>query len=174
MTRPVTTTSRAGVETVDDAPRAQVGVGGEGRAETKLGGAADEVVALDVGDVHVEPEPLGQRADGGGQPGRVEPAGVGDDLHAVVQRRAEAFLELGEEGLGVAALRGLGAVAGQDQHRQFGEVVAGEVVEFAAGDHLPHGGVPVAVEARAVADPNWRHDSRSSHHRRRFNQPVGR
>ena len=53
----------------------------------ELGGPADEVVPLDVRDVDVEPEPVGQRAHGGGQPGRIEPAGVGDDLHAAVQRR---------------------------------------------------------------------------------------
>ena len=41
----------AGVEAVDDAPRAEVGVGGERGAEAEFGGPADEVVALDVGDV---------------------------------------------------------------------------------------------------------------------------
>ena len=51
----------AGVEAVDDAPRAEVGVGGERGAEAEFGGPADEVVALDVGDVRVESEPFGQR-----------------------------------------------------------------------------------------------------------------
>ena len=96
----------AAVEAVDDAPRAEVGVGGQrsGRAEPEFGGPRHQVVALDVGDVGVEAEPFGQRAHRGGQAGRVEPAGVGDDPHAVVERGAQALLELGQEGLGVAAV----------------------------------------------------------------------
>ena len=43
-------------------------------------------------------------------------------------------------------------VAAQDQHGEFGQVVAGEVVQLAAGQHLPHRRQPVAVEPRAVAD----------------------
>ena len=105
-----------------------------------------------MGHPHGDAEPLGQRSHSGGQARRVQAAGVGDDPHAPVDRGAQALLELRQEGLGVAAVGRLGPVAGEDQHGQLGEIVAGEVVQFAAGQHLPHRREPVAVEPRAVAD----------------------
>jgi hypothetical protein len=43
-------------------------------------------------------------------------------------------------------------VAAEDEHGQLGEVVAGEDVELAAGEHLADGVEPVAVEPGGVAD----------------------
>ena len=142
----------SGVQAIDDAPRAEVGVGREGCAEAQLSGASYQVIALDVGDVDVEPEPLGQVPHCGGESRGVEAARVADDLDAAFEGKTHALLELRQEGLGVAAVGRLGAVTGQDQHRQFGEVVAGDVVDLATGDHLAHRGMAVAVEARAVGD----------------------
>src|SRR6185437_12466841 len=45
-------------------------------------------------------------------------------------------------------------VPAQDQHGEFGQVVAGEVVDLTAGEHLAHGREPVAVEPGAVRDPD--------------------
>ena len=86
---------------------------------------------------------------------------------------AKALLELGQERLGIAAFGRLGAVAGEDQHGQLGEVVAGQVVEVAAGEHLAHRGEPVAVEARAVADADRVHHVGPPIQRRQP-QPTGR
>ncbi|COW90080.1 Uncharacterised protein [Mycobacterium tuberculosis] len=66
--------------------------------------------------------------------------------------QAQAVLELGQEGLRVAAIGVFHAVATENQHGQLGQVVAGEIVQLAAGQHLAHGGEAVAVEARAVSD----------------------
>src|SRR6476661_9555662 len=77
-------------------------------------------------------------------------------IYAPVGGQPEALLHLGQEGARVAAGGVLRPVATQDQHRQLGEVVAGEDVERPALEHLPDGGPPVAVEARRVADPQRR------------------
>ena len=68
-----------------------------GLPEPQFVGPGQQVVALDVRDVDREAEPRGQRAHRVGQPGRVQPAGVGDDAHALVQGQAEAVLELAQE-----------------------------------------------------------------------------
>ena len=153
-----------GVQAFDDAPGTEVGVGGQqghipGRnaaarrcPESEFVGPRDEVVTLDMGHVHGQSEAVGELAYRGGKRARVQPAGVGDDLHALVQGESERVLQLAQEGLGIAELRILGPVAGQDQHGQFGQVVAGEVVEVTAFEHLPHGRDAVTVEPRAVAD----------------------
>ena len=113
MTRPVTTTSRAVAQALGDAEGAEVGVGGERLAQAELGGALAQVVALDVGDVDVEAELVGERAHGGGEPGRVEPAGVGDDRDAPLEGGAEGRLELAQERLGVAERAVLAAGRGR-------------------------------------------------------------
>ncbi len=142
----------AALEAVDDAPRAEIGVGGQRCPETELACARREVVAFDMGDRGLQPEPFGQRPHRGGKAGRIQPARVRDDSHTLIERGAKALLELGEEGLGVAAVGGLGPVASQNEHGQLGEIVAGDVVEVAAGQHLAHRRVAVAVEPRAVSD----------------------
>ncbi len=142
-------------QAVGDTPRPEVRVGRQRCAESKLLGPSDQVVALHVGDVDRQVEPLGQLPHRDCQPGGVQPARVGDDAHTAIERRAQAVLELHQERLGIAAVGRLGAVAGKDQHGQLGEVVAGQVVQVAAGEHLAHRHQPVAVEARAVADADW-------------------
>src|SRR4029077_10852524 len=69
-----------------------------------------------------------------------------------VVRQAQALLELGQERLGVAAIRVLHPVAAKNQHGQLGQVVTGEVIQLAAGQHLAHRGESVTVEPRAVSD----------------------
>ena len=162
----------AGVQAVHDAPAAEIGVGGQRRAETEFAGAGQQVVTFDMRDVDVEAEAVGQRADGGGQPGGVQSTRIGHDAHAAFAGQAEAFLELGQERLRVAAVGVFHPVAAQDQHRQLGQVVAGQEIEVTTGQHLPHGGVAVAVETRAVADA---HRSRHAHScpSTLTNQPVG-
>ena len=51
------------------------------------------------------PSPVGDLAQRVGEAGRVEAAGVGDDLHAALEREAEAVLDLADEGAGVAERR---------------------------------------------------------------------
>ena len=122
------------------------------RSEAELVGAWPEVVAFDVGDVDVDPERGGELAEPLGEPGRVEPAGVGDDLDAALDGEPERLLHLAQERLGEAERRVLGPVPAEDEHRQLGQVVAGEHVELAAREHLAHRGEAIAVEARCVGD----------------------
>ncbi|SHW48737.1 Uncharacterised protein [Mycobacteroides abscessus subsp. abscessus] len=136
----------AGLQTVHDAPRAEVGVGGQWGAEAELAGTRHEVVALDVCHVDRQPELVGQGAYRCCQAGRIEAAGVGDDLHALVQGQAQRLLQLTQEGLGVAEVGVLGPVPREDQHGQLGEVVAGQVVQLTPGEHLVHRRQPVAIE----------------------------
>ena len=135
-----------------DAGASQVGVGGERSVEAEIGGARAQVVAGDVRDEGVEAEPPGDLDDLLGEAGGVEPAGVDDEAHLLLQQQAEAVLGLAEEGAGVAERGILHLVAPEDEHGQLGEVVAGEHVEGAALEHLAHRGEAVAVEAGAVAD----------------------
>ena len=107
------------------------------------------------------PRPLRHLAQPVGEAGRVEAAGVADDLDAALEREPEAVLELTDEGLRVAQRRVLHRVLAEDQHGQLGEVVAGQDVEalsifLATLEHLAHRGEPVAVEAGAVADASLR------------------
>ena len=159
----------AAVQGRRDAPAAEVGVGRHGwprrggvSSPTRSRTSSPDTAATDG----LQAEPLGQGADGIGAPARVEPARVDDDLDALLEREAEAVLELAEEGRREALGRVLRAGAEQQQHRQLGEVVAGEDVQrplVPAGtvEHLPHGGHAVAVEAGAVADAErGRHDGR--------------
>ena len=121
--------------------------------QPEVGGAAAQVVALDVGDGRVEAEAAGDLAQALGETGGVEAAGVADDADAALERRPEAVLDLAHEGARVAERGVLHRVLAEDQHGQLGEVVAGEDVERAAVEHLAHRAEAVAVEAGAVADP---------------------
>jgi hypothetical protein len=105
---------------------------------------------------------LGRHADAArevaqpfGQPCRVEAAGVDDDLHAGVHREAEALLHLSHERVCVPAVGVLETAHGEDQHGEFGEVVAGQHVNVAAGQHLPGCVEPVTEETRCVGDSEW-------------------
>ncbi|CKS08887.1 Uncharacterised protein [Mycobacterium tuberculosis] len=142
----------AALEAVDDAPCAQVGVGRQWRPQPQFGRPWLQVVAFHVGDLRRNAQARGQRPHRVGQPGGVQATGVGDDAHPAVMGQAQAVLELGQEGLRVAAIGVFHAVATENQHGQLGQVVAGEIVQLAAGQHLAHGGEAVAVEARAVSD----------------------
>jgi hypothetical protein len=111
-----------------------------------------EVVALDVGHGHRQPEAVGQLAYLVRQAARVEATGVGDHLDVPVDAGAQDLLHLGEEGVGPAP-RGVALESlPQDQHGQLGQPVAGEHVDGSAVDHLGRRGQPVAVEAGAVGD----------------------
>ena len=153
---------------LDDAPAAEVGVGRDqvGDVGDRLAGlercralagdelveAAVEVVAGDVGDRRRQPETIGDLGDRLGAAVGVEAAGVGHHLDAAVEAGAHHLLHLGHERRGEAAAGTLGARAGEDQHRQLGQPVAGEHVDRSALHHLPRRREPVAVEARAVGD----------------------
>ena len=153
-----------------DAEAAEVGVGGErpmGPGRQRLAGrevrqrvarflqlaeTVGDVVAVDVRDAQVVPAAGGQLAGGGGEPGGVQPAGVGDDADPVRHQVVERGVELVEERDRVALGGVLGARLAEDQHGDLGEVVAGEDVDAAGGSHVGHGRGAVAVEAGAVAD----------------------
>ncbi len=138
--------SRPGTEALRDAPRTQVGVGGQRRAQVQAGSPGEQVVALHVGNPDFEAEARRELAQRAGQAGWVEAACVGHDGHAALHREPEALLHLSEERAGVAPIGPLEPLAAEDQHGELCEVVAGEDVDVAALEHLPNGGEPVAVE----------------------------
>src|SRR5262249_3629942 len=94
---------------------------------------------------------------GRGEAGRVEPAGVDDDPDPAFERQGERVLQLPQERTRVPEAGITRAIPGENQHRQLGEVVAGEHVEWSAGEHLAHRRSPVTVEAGAVADAQRGH-----------------
>src|SRR5699024_3880559 len=56
---------------------------------------------------------------------------------------------------GITGIWVFGLLSGEDEHRQLGEVVAGDDVD-PGGDHLFECSEPVAVEAGRIADPqDW-------------------
>lgn len=116
------------------------------------GVAGGEVVALDVGDAEGDADAVRHLPYGSRESGRAEPARVGDDPDALLVGEAQGVLELAQERAGVPGGGVLQPVAGQDQHGQLGEIVAGEDVQAAAGEHLTQGVGAVAVEAGEVAD----------------------
>ena len=105
-----------------------------------------------VGDGRRQPELLGDLGDGLGAAVGVEAAGVGHHLDAAVEAGAHDLLHLGDEGAGVAAAGPLGPGAGEDQHGELGQPVAGEHVDGPALDHL--GGAPRAGRRRSPS--SWR------------------
>ncbi len=138
-----------------DTEATQVGMGRQCSREAQLRSPGAQVVALDVGDRDVDPQAPGDLAHPLGEPGGVEPARVGHDPDPLLEGEAEAVLELADEGARIAERGVLQRVLAEDQHRQLGEVVAGEHVERPTLEHLAHRGQPVAVEPRAVADPEY-------------------
>lgn len=147
----------AAAQALGDAEGAEVGVGRQqALRQAELGGAGQQIVSLDVADPQRAALVGGEFAQRVGEPGGVEAAGVHHDPHPPVQGQAEAVVHLAQEGPGVAEARILQAVPGEDQHGEFGEVVAGEDVQRAIGEHLPDGREAVTVEARSIADPQHR------------------
>ena len=116
--------------------------------------AQGAVERIDVRNAYRQAQARSQLAYRVRQPCGVEAARVGHDLHALVQGQAQRLLQLTQEGLGVTEIGVAGPVAGQDQHGELGQVVTGEVVELARGEHLVHRRQPVTVETRAVTYPN--------------------
>ena len=151
VTRPVTTTSAPAVQGRGDAEAAEVGVGGERARRSRGARTSSPSTWATCGS---RPRPAATSRSLVGQAGRVEAAGVGDDPHALLERESEAVLDLADEGPGVAERRVLELVLAEDQHRQLGEVVAGQHVELARPRSISRiAAEPVAVEAGAVADP---------------------
>src|SRR5690606_37202870 len=159
----------ARVQRLDDAPAAQVGVGGDeprrvadglpgvevGQVDAgrhQLVEPAEDVVPVDVGDGGRQAELVGELGDRVGAAVGVEAPGVGHHLDALVEAGAHHLLHLGDEGAGEAAVGPLGPAALEDEHRQLGQPVAGEHVDGPALDHLAGGSKAVAVEPGAVGD----------------------
>ena len=114
--------------------------------------ATKEVVASDVGDPQLVTPACDQFAGCRDQPGGVQPSGVDDEPNLVRDEVFERRVQLRQEGGRIA----LGAVFGprlaEDQHRDLGEIVAGEDVDPAGPGHFGHRRRAVPVEARAVPD----------------------
>jgi hypothetical protein len=155
---------RLTVQRRDDPPAAEVGVGGHGshpgfsqRTSVDKGPDLDliearhQIVAVDGGNDGIETQLSGQFPQCLGEPGRVEPAGVHDHPDATLEAGPHHLFHLAEESAGIAAIGMLLAVAPQQRHGQFRQVVAGQVVDRAAFDHLAGGVAAVPKEARAVA-----------------------
>ena len=114
-----------------------------------------EIVAEDNRDTETgKAELVGERTDGSGGGSRVRSSGVGDDPYALVDAGLEGALHQIEDVAGVAAVRVGGALLGEDRHRQLGQVVAAEVVDIAALDHLDGRADAVAPEGHAGAEPD--------------------
>ena len=114
--------------------------------------AVEDIVAVDVGDAQLVAAAGGQLAGCRGEAGRVEPAGVDDEADPVGHEVLEGRVEVVEEAGGVSLGGVFGARLAEDEHRDLGEVVAGEHVDAAGRRHVGHGRRAVAVEAGAVAD----------------------
>src|SRR5271166_5698995 len=117
--------------------------------------ARKDVVATNVGDPQVVTAACNQFAGCGDQPGGVESARVDYEPDPVGDQVLERGIQMLQEGGRIA----LGAVFGprlaEDQHRDLGEVVAGEDVDPARSCHVSHRRGAVPVEARAVSDTDW-------------------
>ena len=114
--------------------------------------ATEDVVAVDVGDPQVVAAAGDQLAGCVGQPGGVESAGVDDEPDPVGDEVLERRVEVLQEGGRIALGAVLGARLAEDQHRDLGEVVAGEDVDAAGARHVGHRRSAVTVEAGAVPD----------------------
>ena len=160
-------------ECLDDAPGAEVDVGGDRRythvAQRGAGievaqveavaepavDAVGDIVTLDVGDLRVQAKALGELGQSLSHPSRIQAAGVGDNLDAPVQTGTEYVLHLREEGAGVALVRATLPRLPQNQHRQLGEVVTGQEINGPALQHLPRRAHAIAPVSGAVCDPEW-------------------
>ena len=158
------------LEGAGDAEPAEVGVGGQrpvgpGRQRLAAGEmpqrvtgwrqrieAVEDIVAVDVGDAQLVAAAGGQLAGCGGEAGRVESAGVDDEPDPIGHEGLEGGVEVVEEAGGVALGGVFGARLAEDEHRDLGEVVAGEDVDAAGRRHVGHGRRSVAVEPGAVPD----------------------
>jgi len=114
--------------------------------------AREDVVAVDVGDAKVVAAARDQFAGRVGQPGGVEPSGVDDELDPVGDEVLERRVEVLQEGSRIPLGAVFGARLAEDQHRDLGEVVAGEDVDAAGSSHVGHRRSAVTVEPRAVPD----------------------
>ncbi len=113
------------------------------------------VVALDHRDAQFDALLGRQRRERARAPVRIHAAGVAD--HADAARRDLAQHRLHRDVDEVGGIAGLGPLqprAGEDRHRELGEVVEHQVVDFAAGHELRRGHRAVAPEARGAADPD--------------------
>ena len=102
----------------------------------ELADSRQQVVALDVRDLRAQTQALEQLAQLHRETGRVQTPGVGDDLHAAVDRESRDLLHLPEKSRRIAGVGILGSRLPEDEHRQLGEVIAREDVDGSAFEHL--------------------------------------
>ena len=154
------------VERFDDAECAEVGVGAhvlrevpevaafdEGVQRARCGELLDpgqQVVAVDVRDRRVEAELLCDLVDGISAAVRIEPAGIRHDLDALVEARTHDLFHLGHERAGIPTAWVLRLNTAEDEHRQFGQPVAGENVDLSAFNLFTRPGRSIAKEAGTV------------------------
>ncbi len=177
MTRPVITMSAPAAQRLGDPEAAQVGVGRdrlhapvlERRGVSRFSSARPSAWNSSSRATRLSPSTCAtgsaspashQVAHRRGQPGRVEPAGVGDHLDPALGEHREVRCQLAEEGgrvpapLGVLPVRG-----GHPGERHLGQVVAHEDVDRIPGQRLLDGGEPVTEVAGEVADADRRRTS---------------
>ena len=106
----------------------------------ELADSRQQVVALDVRDLRTQTQALEQLAQLHRETGRVQTPGVGDDLHAAVDRQARDLLHLAQERGRVAGVRILLARLPEDQHREraLARVLGAEDREERVGERDPH------------------------------------
>jgi hypothetical protein len=161
------------IERIDHAPAAEIGVGGHrwkgalGQRHPlvhvdelltlllQLADAWQQVIAFDVGHLHLETELVGQGLGRFGAAPGVETAGIGDHLDAAVDAGAHHLLHLLQMGVDPAARAILQALSVEDHHGQLGQVIAGQHIDGTAHHQIPGGRNLVAIEAAAVADDDF-------------------
>jgi drug/metabolite transporter (DMT)-like permease len=155
-------------ESVGDTPAAEVGVCRDRTTVTKVRSgievtkvvavlakliqARENVITANPSNPGSDADPFGHVAHGRRTCRGVESAGVGNDLDAPLQARAEDLLHLGDEGTGISTAPGSFGF-GQDQHRQLGQPVAGKDIDGSTLNHLASRAESVPVEPAAVRNP---------------------
>ncbi len=133
----------------------RVEIGERLSAPLQVGEIVEQIVAVDVrhfcGELELREDFFDLRRHAFG----IEAAGVGDDLDASFEARRGNVLDLFQKRphvthVGAALL----ALAVQNRHRQFGEIVPGQHIDRSAFDHLARGGEAVTVITAAVCDSN--------------------
>jgi hypothetical protein len=154
---------RARPQALRDPECAEIGVGSQRFTQAQLAGPARQVISFDMRHAHRQAKALAQLAEPSGEAAGIEPAGVDDQPHSALRRQPDAVLELGGERPGIAERRVPGLVARQDQHRQLGEVIAGDDVDVPGFQQLAEGRGPVSVEPGGVPDAHDLSGRRSGH-----------
>ena len=153
-----------GREGCSDAEGTEISVGCHDVATGHIGeveflGASDQVIAFNMSDRDVKSLFGRDLAELRGTTGGVEAAGIRDDPDALFLGETHTVLHLAYERLGIAGRGVFHPIPAKDEHREFGKVIAGEVIELAAFEHVAHRREAVAIKAGGVPHADGTHRS---------------